>query len=94
MNPIKMKDGNLAYPIHSKDDMAAAEARGLTIEFTACGCSYDLPRHDARDSGGWILDPDTSTTCNWPLIDQERRSRGVLGIAKPTLWQRIKGWFA
>jgi len=90
MTPIKMKDGRFAYPIKSVADLHAAQKLGCDIEFTACGDGYNLPGGEKLGSGGWI-----HTSVARPHAESGHRLRGVLvGGAKPTPWQRIKGWFA
>lgn len=96
MTPIKMKDGNWAYPIKSTADLDAARKLKCELEFTACGCEYSLPssRHE-EGSGGWILTDIADIHVEHGIDDRwAHRVRGVLGASKPTLWQRIKGRFA
>lgn len=43
-----------AVPLLTISDIEGAMAAGARIEFTACGCGYDLPPHNEPGSRGWI----------------------------------------
>lgn len=90
MAPIKMQDGNRTHPITTVDEWKRSRRRGAELQFTSKANSgkYTDPK-DGR--GGWIeigtFDPGTLVASGNFLF------RAVLP-AKPTLWQRIQGWFA
>lgn len=82
-------------PITTVEEYEKAKGAGARIEFTGCGCRYDLPPADEAGSEGWI----SANPFNWiarelengPLAGSGHRLRALYPIRRPLL-SRLFFW--